>query len=131
MSEDIDIGKISEALNDKTDRDFNNMNPSSLSKETVIDWGTPDFDNVVKIGLMNNNDTYTVPMDGYVFLTAASNNFASYYFDEQYIQIASYYYNSRHLYRVGKGTVVKKSDGTAVNGTATYNAFIPCKGINQ
>lgn len=43
MSEDIDIGKISEALNNKTDRDFNNMNPSSLSKQTIVGWGMPDY----------------------------------------------------------------------------------------
>lgn len=123
------IGEVLEALNDKADIDGSNF--TAEAKETIVGWGAPDLDNVVKIGLTNNNDTYTAPMDGYVFLTAATNNYAVYHFDDQLIQIASYYYNSRHLYRVGKGTVIKKIDGTAVNGTNTYNAFVPCKGVNQ
>jgi hypothetical protein len=100
-------------------------------KSTIAGWGMPDLDNVVKIGLMNNNDTYTVPMDGYVCLTAETNKYATYSFDDQTIQIASYYFNSRNLYQVGKGTVIKKLDGTAVNATSIYNAFVPCKGVNQ
>lgn len=60
MSEDIDIGKISEALNDKTDRDFNNMNPSSLSKETVVCWGIPDY----SAGVTYSSE-FVAPSNGY------------------------------------------------------------------
>ena len=41
MSEDIDIGQISEALNDKMDRDAGN--PATLGKETIVGWGMPDY----------------------------------------------------------------------------------------
>lgn len=66
---DIDIGQISEALNDKTDRDFNNMNPSALSKETVVSWGIPDYS--AGVSKTWNTDT-TASTDCFVYVLANS-----------------------------------------------------------
>lgn len=41
MSEAIDIGQITEALNDKMDRDAGN--PATLGKERIVGWGMPDY----------------------------------------------------------------------------------------
>lgn len=71
MSEDIDIGKISEALNDKTDRDFNNMNPSGLSKETVVDWGMPDYGAGIS---KSKGIIYQAECDGFVWVYGVQNN---------------------------------------------------------
>lgn len=48
---DINIGQFSEALNDKVDLDFNNMNPSSTSKNTIVGWGLPDYSNVTTLDI--------------------------------------------------------------------------------
>ena len=56
---DINPGAILEALNDKVDRDFNNMNPSQSAKTTIIGYGIPDYSSQASITL-----PYTATEDG-------------------------------------------------------------------
>ena len=44
-----DTGVILEALNDKADRDLNNINPSSTVKQTMVSWGIPDYNSAVSL----------------------------------------------------------------------------------
>lgn len=124
---DIDIGQISEALNDKTDRDFNNMNPSSLSKETIVSWSMPDYDAGVAISL-----PYTCPTDGYVRLThgASTNAYATYTISGQIFQInndgAGY---QAIVFPVAKGDIVQLTAGSVY--TKTPNTFYPTKRMAQ
>lgn len=66
---DINVGQFSEALNDKMDRDANNA--SSSGKETISEWGIPDFATPTTTGL-SLNTSYQAASDGYVQLTASS-----------------------------------------------------------
>ena len=65
MSEDIDIGKISEALNDKLDRDAGN--PADLGKERITGWGMPS-DTYIDLTLGESGTSYTAPANGWVIL---------------------------------------------------------------
>ena len=44
-----DTGVILEALNDKADRDLNNINLSATAKQTIVGWGIPDYDSAVSL----------------------------------------------------------------------------------
>lgn len=126
---DINVGQISEALNDKLDRDAGN--PADLGKERIVGWSVPDYNTETKIGLLNNGDSYVAPKDGFVLLTAAGNSYCTYTLDSKYVQVTSYSWACCIVYPVAKGTTITKIDGTASNGERLYNAFVPCKGVNQ
>jgi hypothetical protein len=66
MSEDIDIGKISEALNDKLDRDVGN--PADFGKERIVGWGMPDYENptAYRASLSNGDNTITITKPSYL-----------------------------------------------------------------
>ena len=62
MSDDIDIGQISEALNDKMDRDVGN--PAAIGKERMSGFGMPS-DTIESLTLGASDDEYTAPANGY------------------------------------------------------------------
>ena len=64
MSEDIDIGEISEALNDKMDRDAGN--PATLGKERIVGWGMPDWTKATN----DTSASITLEKDSIVFFAA-------------------------------------------------------------
>lgn len=59
MSEDIDIGKISEALNDKLDLDLGNA--TTTTKETIGSCGIPDYSKGISV-----SSPYTTTFPCYV-----------------------------------------------------------------
>lgn len=67
MSDDIDVGAISEALNDKMDRDVQNVDPT-VGKPTLTNMAMPS-ESFVDLTLGGAGDTYTAPADGYVQLS--------------------------------------------------------------
>lgn len=77
MSEDIDIGKISEALNDKLDRDAGN--PADLGKERITGWDRPDYSAVIEIGSGSNVDSYTPPKNGWIYFQGGTSGACMYY----------------------------------------------------
>ncbi len=52
-----------EVLNNKVDRDFNNVNPSDTARKEIMRWGIPDYSRGVSI-----QTPYTMPYDGYVLI---------------------------------------------------------------
>lgn len=66
MSDDIDVGAISEALNDKMDRDAGN--PADLGKERIVGWFVPDYDNAESITLNTSGVQFTPTKNGWVKL---------------------------------------------------------------
>lgn len=138
---DIDIGKISEALNNKTDLDFNNMNPSDLSKDTIVGWGIPDYSAGVDITWTNETKNITIPSgtvlssqayfiapsDGFVVLHASVSNGAEYVLvNENVVENpgTNVYVNAR--FPVSKGDEIR-----VVTVSRYYNCqFFPFKGVN-
>lgn len=59
---DIDVGQISEALNDKMDRDVNNID--STGNNNILLALMPDYANAITI----DSTSYTAPSCGYVFI---------------------------------------------------------------
>ena len=80
-----DTGVILEALNDKADRDLNNINPSQTVKETIVGLGMPDYSAMVsktkgtsytaeKYGFLIGSDTYgsTGGASAYVYINGVN-----------------------------------------------------------
>ena len=65
MSEDINVGAISEALNNKMDRD--NLNASNTGTAVGGGWSFPS-DTYINLTLQASGSTYTAPADGYIYL---------------------------------------------------------------
>jgi hypothetical protein len=68
MSEDINIGAISEALNNKMDRD--NLNASDTGTAVGGSWSFPS-NTYINLTLQASGSTYTAPADGYMYLGKA------------------------------------------------------------
>ena len=99
--QDIDIGQITEALNDKMDLDSVNANPAvakqsdlatlqntvSQLQATVTSLqgaisdmlGRIDYSNSIT-GTMATNTTYTIPSNGYIRLTKSGSSTSGYYY---------------------------------------------------
>lgn len=65
MSDDINIGALSEALNNKADLDFNNV--GDAGKENSIGWGMPDYS--AGVGRVAGT-TYTADRPGWIMWRA-------------------------------------------------------------
>ena len=87
MSEDINVGGVLEALNGKVDIDLGNCpivantdasNFTTTGKETVVDWGIPDYDAIIDIGATTQGNYLWVeiPASGIVFATSSYQNAA-------------------------------------------------------
>jgi len=69
MSQDINVGQISEALNNKADTTLTNINASASAKETIVNWGMPDY----TAGVSYSHNVWTqAPYDCYVTAGSAS-----------------------------------------------------------
>jgi hypothetical protein len=78
MSEDINVGKISEALNDKLDRDVGN--PADLGKERIVSWGMPDYSKTTSASkTVGQVQSVLVDSEIRVIQTNADNDYNMYY----------------------------------------------------
>lgn len=55
-------GVTTETLNDKLDLDVGNA--TSATKEAIVRWGLPDYDNPISISTFNSSHPYTATKDG-------------------------------------------------------------------
>lgn len=65
---DIDIGAISEALNNKVDLDLNNANPSVVAKTKIVAYGIPDYASPTII----SGNEFVAPCAGLVLFEAGA-----------------------------------------------------------
>lgn len=65
---DIDFGQLSEALNDKADRDGGNFD--SIGKGRIVGFGLPNFTTLTSISSL----PFTATEDCWVFITAGRNS---------------------------------------------------------
>ena len=68
----INAGRIEENLTNKVDLNFNNMNPSQTAKNTIVGWVIPDYSAGVAVSLNGVSTTFTVPIDGFLFVQGQS-----------------------------------------------------------
>ena len=68
---DINVGAITELMTEKVDLDMDNINPSTTAKETVANWGMPDYSNTTALTVGTISD---FPCDaiGYVQIPFAN-----------------------------------------------------------
>lgn len=72
LNEDINLGAITEALNDKADLDFNNAD--ATGKNNTVYWGVPDYSQGINIGLRLSNNKYTAPSTGIIVVDNMGQN---------------------------------------------------------
>ena len=75
MTKDIDVGVVSEALNDKMDRDWKNATTPPLtqgSKAEIIDWGMPDYSSGIAMSTAINTPQL-IRCDGLLLAYEVSN----------------------------------------------------------
>ena len=123
---DIDVGKITEALNNKMDRDFGNFNANE--KANIVDWGMPNYNAGVSF---STNSNYTVPSVGIIVWNGSNSDQHSQTIKINDITIISHANNAGYDAFVGflpvrKGDVVLITIGT--QGSST-NKFYPMKGV--
>lgn len=118
MSDDINIGALSEALNNKADVDFNNV--ADAGKENSVGWGMPDYSGIVTITF-----PYTAVCDGEVRfnLDGGSSSTTTVNGNTLPLMGNDNYNEGPVVLRVSKGAVV-----TASNPINAF--FIPYKGVN-
>lgn len=123
MSEDIDIGKISEALNDKLDRDVGN--PADLGKERIIELVMPDYENAT----IPISFPFVAPSNGIVKLAFVTGGNAA-YANVNGLQPAGRIGSRVSGNWIIQDLIVRKGDVVTITGnyTASENCFIPYKG---
>lgn len=136
---DIDMGQISEALNDKMDLDSHNANPAvakqsdlavlqstvsqlqatvtSLQGEISKVLGRIDYSNGVSQTL-NRNGSYTCPNDGYVIVTGVPNASGSITINDT--TVLALHATSRMIFPVSQGDVVKAVSDSSLTVNITF-----------
>ena len=128
---EVDIDEIATDLNGKADVDLSNMNASQSAKNTIVNWGMPDYAN--GISLSSSSFPYTAPSDGYVYVEWYTSNYAgvALYSDNHIIDYQRNAYNGA-LNMAVKGFVSKNSILTLDGNSGTFERaiFYPLKGVN-
>lgn len=106
---DIDVGALSEAINDKMDIDSNNANPRLATYAELLEVKNMmlkklDYANAEEVTIPNSGSpsSYTVPSDGYI-ISFTPNNIAT-------------------VFTINSKTVLGAGSGTASRAT---NVFLP------
>lgn len=130
MSEDINVGAFSEALNDKADRNLNNTD--SAGKTNSRKYGMLDYDNVdiIKEGTAGATSlSYTAGSDGKYFFECPSNKQIICKLNNTKIfgavPASSNYYCRQYVVEVLTGDIVEFSGFESSNLIAI--TFIPYK----
>lgn len=102
----------------KVDLNFNNMNPSATSKQTIVGWGMPDYNSIVQI-----TTGYVAPSNGVLLFSFPTRS-------SGYFTVGSYTQSFDYVYSYTQPTwlclPVKKGQSVTFSGL-TIN-FAPCLG---
>lgn len=133
LNEDINLGAITEALNDKADLDFNNTD--ATGKNNTVYWGVPDYSQGISIGLRLSNNKYTAPSTGIIVVDNMGQNQSGTY---SYFVVngvttnlgvdsaSAYTTGGTHTFAVAKGDICYFSTSIPVNSVYFY----PLKGAS-
>ena len=128
-------GLNAELFNGKVDLNFNNMNPSQTAKNTIVEWGTPDYTAGVDVGVYNSSSNqFTAPSAGivYVFASIPSGGRPQIYindvlFSDLAVGGSSFSLNNGIQIVLGKGDKYYATQST-LEYAAGANKFYPLKG---
>ena len=121
-SVEVDIDEIATDLNGKADIDLSNMNPTQTVKNTIVDWGMPDYSAGVSI-----SSGYEAVSNGYIICITVWQN----------AQV-DVYINGVKIYTCYSGgawfsqdMIIPVSEGDVITYTGSgTQLFLPCKGVN-
>lgn len=125
---DIDFGSLSEALNDKVDRDLDNFPVSSYQKlfDVLVKAFAPDYAIGDSISF-----PFTAPSNGWVsgVLTAAHSE--NYYVRVNGYDVQRIYGETNQRVTAPFMIFVKKGDVVSTTGGTNTQKFYPCIGITE
>lgn len=119
---EVDIDEIATDLNGKADIDLSNMNPTQTVKNTIVNWGMPDYNSKVTIA----TTTYEAPCDGYVWYR---NNAAQ----AMTVTVGGIEWYTGTVYGTSGTAIFPISKGETSVASTLSNVvayFIPLKGVN-
>ena len=129
---DINVGNLSETINDKMDRDMGNIGTvGSSTKRTIIGWGAPDYSSGVA-KTTDPNTTWTAPSNGWVCMKAQIPNTTTwYYVYVNGVAVADWLaaecsYGVSVVFPVSAGDEIYH---TVPSGYFRSATFFPCKGL--
>ena len=131
---DIDVGAITEALNNKTDTDAANLTGGGVQLVTSFGFPSAELDNLT---LPTSGQTYTAPADGWLCLgkrsTAPGQYIALIAYDSTYtteifrdVKTPMGAADENVMLPVSKGMVVRVS--YSADGTTNFFKFVYAKG---
>lgn len=112
---------VMEKFNGKVDLNFNNMNPSQTAKNTIVDWGTPDYSASVAVTM-----PYTAPSNGWF---VASNYVTNTTIKINNVQVAMGSW-ADGAWSGNLNCQIMVTMGDVITGATGTMYFIPCKGAN-
>jgi len=127
---EFDIDDIATDLNNKADKDLNNINPTQNTKNEIISWGMPDYSSAI----VSSSLPFTAPCNGlFMWSSSTSSGYAS-------IKINGIDVSGHGEIQVARGIssalqiatiLISKNDVISLNaGSLSRIYFIPLKGAN-
>ena len=129
-------GLNSELFNGKADLNFNNMNPSQTAKNTIVDWGLPDYS--AGVDYANDTTVHTAPSNGVLEISYPVAAVTTGYLKINGIDAAASFHTGGYLtmltgqYMLSEGDTFQiTSPAYVVSGSLPFiYRFYPCKGAN-
>lgn len=130
MTQDINFGAISEALNNKMDRDVQNI--SGGGKQYILMLGLPDYSKTIDItDVLYSTKQYTAPTDGILYNAMIPTSGTPIKINGNTIGIRQYSTYGNWIptpYILSKGDVFSVNTFISNVGGAS---FVPFKGVEQ
>lgn len=119
---DINIGAITEAINDKADRDGGNL--TATGKENIVALGMPDY----TAGVSVSTGTFTAQNDGFL-IGFCYNKSSIITIKKEGVDITQVYSNSNYQSSGSITFPVSKNESYALTISDCSLTFYPCKGV--
>ena len=130
----VDIDEIATDLNGKMDTDLSNMSASQTGKNTIINWGMPDYSSAISITTCpTSSSPYSAPDYGIFIVTGDWTSSTSVYVNSNNLNL-SFYEDVSGVVVQEIVLLLSKNDEiyfTNSSYSTTFKAaFIPLKGVN-
>lgn len=135
----VDIDEIAIDLNGKADVDLSNITASQSAKNTIVEWGMPDYANGISLAQSTNSEQqFTIPSDGVIafrFYQYQASTFNGYVYINNELICGGYSSGSNSGQTLSATALVTKNDivryKTNDAGTGYRSlVFYPMKGVN-
>lgn len=124
----IDIDEVATDLNNKCDVDLNNINASQSAKNTIVNWGMPDYSSGITFTWGTD---FTAPSDGFVWMTRNVHSAYGYWSinnGTEYPFGGNSEGSGTVTLLISKGDILKTRGGN--NDNNDKRIFFPLKGVN-